>query len=131
MLDDLREHWARAGGDPTLLHMERFQPAVGFGIGDGEHGDGGTIRFTGTPIEAHSDGSQPILAAAEEAGATMPYGCRMGICHTCVVRLCAGSVRDLRTGEVHGREGEMVRTCTNAPEGAVVIELPNERGRHR
>ena len=129
MLDALRDHWAGAGGDPGLLHTERFQPIIG--IGDGAHGDGGTIRFTGTEIEARSDGAQPILAAAEDAGATMPYGCRMGICHTCVVRLCAGSVRDLRTGEVHGREGEMVRTCTNAPEGAIVIELPNERGRHR
>lgn len=131
MLDALRDHWTADGGHPDRLHMERFQPLVGFGIGDGAHGDGGTIRFTGTPIEAQSDGSQPILAAAEDAGATMPYGCRMGICHTCVVRLCAGTVRDLRTGEVHGREGEMVRTCTNAPEGAIVIELPNERGRHR
>ena len=30
---------------------------------------------------------------------------------------------DLRTGEVHGQDGEMVRTCINAPEGAIEIEL--------
>ena len=48
----------------------------------------------------------------------MPFGCRMGICHTCVGKLCSGEVRDLRTGEVHGSEGEMIRTCVNAPEGA-------------
>ena len=29
----------------------------------------------------------------------------------------------LRTGEVHGTEGEMVRTCVNAPEGPVEIAL--------
>jgi hypothetical protein len=47
----------------------------------------------------------------------------MGICHTCVGRLCSGRIRDLRSGVVHGSEGEMVRTCVNAPEGAVEIAL--------
>jgi ferredoxin len=101
--------------------MERFQPVIG--KGDGEHGEGGTIRFTESDVEAESDGEQPILVAGEEAGATLPYGCRMGICHTCVGRLCSGQLRDLRTGEVHGSEGEMVRTCVNAPEGPVEIAL--------
>ena len=53
----------------------------------------------------------------------MPFGCRMGICHTCTGRLCSGELRDLRTGEVHGTEGEMVRTCVNAPQGPVEIAL--------
>ena len=57
------------------------------------------------------------------AGAALPFGCRMGICHTCVGRLCSGRVRDLRTGKVSGTEGEMVRTCINAPEGPIEIEL--------
>ena len=30
----------------------------------------------------------------------MPSGCRMGICFGCVLPLRAGSVRDLRTGEL-------------------------------
>ena len=47
----------------------------------------------------------------------------MGICHTCVGRLCKGEVRDLRTGKVHGSEGEMIRTCVNAPEGPIEIAL--------
>jgi ferredoxin-NADP reductase len=120
MLDTMQEHWDR-GGDCDRLHMERFQPIIG--QGDGEHGDGGTIRFTASDIEASSDGSQPILVAGEEAGATLPFGCRMGICHTCVGKLCSGQVRDLRTGEVSGSAGEMIRTCVNAPEGAVEIAL--------
>jgi hypothetical protein len=47
----------------------------------------------------------------------------MGVCHTCIGKLSSGKVRDLRNGEVSGRSGEMVRTCINAPEGAVEIEL--------
>lgn len=119
LLDDLKEHWEKKC-DPDRLRMERFQPVIG---GDGGEGEGGTIKFTESDIEAESDGSQPILVAGEEAGAELPFGCRMGICHTCTGRLCKGELRDLRTGEVHGSEGEMVRTCVNAPEGPVEIAL--------
>jgi stearoyl-CoA 9-desaturase NADPH oxidoreductase len=120
MLDAMREHWD-AHGDCDVLHMERFQPVIG--DVDAEHGDGGTIRFLDSDVEATSDGTQPILVAGEEAGATLPFGCRMGICHTCVGKLCSGQIRDLRTGKVSGTEGEMVRTCVNAPEGPVEIAL--------
>ena len=61
--------------------------------------------------------------AGEEQGLELPYGCREGICHTCVGELCSGRVRDLRTGDVYGSEGEMVRTCISAPEGEVEINL--------
>lgn len=118
MLDAMGERWRR-DGDPELLHMERFQPLIG---GEGE-GDGGTVRFLRSGVEAGCDGGTPILAGGEEAGAILPFGCRMGICHTCVGKLCSGRVRDLRTGEVHGSEGEMVRTCVNAPEGPIEIAL--------
>ena len=53
----------------------------------------------------------------------LAFGCRMGICHTCVGRLAEGQVRDLRTGEVHGEQGEMIRICINAPEGHVEVDL--------
>ena len=119
MLDALVRHW-REEGDPELLEMERFQPVIG---GDAEAGEGGKVRFVSSDIETECDGGTPILVAGEEAGAELPFGCRMGICHTCIGRLCSGEVRDLRTGEVYGREGEMVRTCVNAPEGDVAIAL--------
>ena len=73
--------------------------------------------------DAVSDGEQPILVAGEQAGATMPFGCRMGICHSCTGRLRTGRVRDLRTGRVHGQPGELLQTCINAPEGPVEIDL--------
>lgn len=119
MLDALVRHW-REEGDPELLEMERFQPVIG---GDAEAGEGGKVRFVTSGVETECDGGTPILVAGEEAGAELPFGCRMGICHTCIGRLCSGEVRDLRTGEVYGREGEMVRTCVNAPEGDVAIAL--------
>jgi stearoyl-CoA 9-desaturase NADPH oxidoreductase len=120
LLDALREHW-RAHGAHERLHVERFT-AEG-ALAAGERGCGGEIEFCASGVRAHSDGSEPILVAGERAGAQLPFGCRMGICHSCVGRLRSGQLRDLRTGRVHGQPGEMLRTCVNAPEGAVEIEL--------
>ena len=119
MLDAMTEHYEREG-DCDRLHMERFQPVIG---GEGAEGEGGTIRFLASDTEAESDGGKPILVAGEDAGLELPFGCRMGICHTCVGKLCSGQIRDLRTGEVSGTPGEIVRTCVNAPEGPVEIDL--------
>ena len=119
MLDALEEHWEREG-DCDRFHLERFQPIIG---GDDAEGAGGTIKFTKSDCEIEGDGGTPILVAGEEAGLELPFGCRMGICHTCTGRLVSGKLRDLRSGEVDECEGEMVRTCIHAPEGDVEIEL--------
>jgi ferredoxin-NADP reductase len=120
MIDAFEAHWA-AEGIADRLATERFQPVIG--TGDAEVGSGGTVRFRVTDVEATCGIGVSILVGGEEAGAQLPYGCRMGICHTCVGRLHAGRLRDLRTGELHGDVGQTVRTCVNAPEGHVEIEL--------
>jgi ferredoxin-NADP reductase len=120
LLEALRARFDR-DGDPDRLHIERFQPDQH--LGEQAHGEGGSIRFCASGVEARSDGRQPLLLAGEAAGAKLPHGCRMGICHSCLGRLRAGRVRDLRSGRVHGQQGEMVQTCINAPEGPVEIEL--------
>ena len=118
MLDAVEEHFDKHDCCDRL-HMERFQPV----IGKAEEGEGGTIVFAKSDCETECDGGTPILVAGEEAGLTLPFGCREGICHTCVGKLKSGQVRDLRNGKVTGSEGETVRTCINAPEGRVEIEL--------
>ena len=119
MLDTLEEHWNERG-DCDRFHLERFQPIIG---GDDAGGEGGSIKFLKSECETEADGGTPILVAGEEAGLELPFGCRMGICHTCTGRLVSGRLRDLRSGEVDECEGEMVRTCIHAPEGPVEIEL--------
>jgi len=120
MLDAFAEHF-NEHADSDRLHMERFQPKLG--LGRSGEGDGGTIKFCMSDCEAESDGSMPILVAGEEAGLELPYGCREGICHTCVGELRSGQVRDLRTGKVYGQEGDVIRICISAPEGPVEIDL--------
>jgi ferredoxin len=118
MLDALTEHFEREGL-LERLHMERFQPK----IGGGETGEGGTITFLKSDCVVEADGTKPILVEGEDAGLELPFGCREGICHTCVGTLRKGRLRDLRNGQLCGVEGETVRTCINAPEGPVEIEL--------
>ena len=120
MLAALKARW-QSEGAASRLHHEHFQPDAL--LAGGERGCGGAIRLCRSGVQASSDGSEPILLAGERAGARMPYGCRMGICHSCVGRLRSGRVRDLRTGAVSGSPGEVVRTCINAPEGPIEIDL--------
>ena len=119
MLDAFCAHWEEHG-DPDLLNLERFQPVYGEGAAEGE---GGRIKFTKSDKEVESESGQSILVAGEEEGLELAYGCRMGICHTCVGKCVSGSVRDLRSGDVEDASGKEIRICINAPEGAVEVEL--------
>jgi stearoyl-CoA 9-desaturase NADPH oxidoreductase len=107
-------------GCGSQMHTERFQPVVGIGGGDG---DGGTVRLRVSDCEATCAAGVSILVGGEEAGATLPFGCRMGVCHTCVGRLRDGAVRDVRTGAITQASGQMIRTCINAHEGHIEIDL--------
>ncbi|MDP9094272.1 MAG: ferredoxin reductase [Actinomycetota bacterium] len=120
MLDALKAHWVEHGVQHRLS-MERFQPRIG---GDEvEPGAGGSVYFRITEVKGECDGRTPILVGGEQAGAQLPFGCRMGVCHTCIGRLALGTVRDLRSGELTSEEGVMIRTCINCPEGDVEIDL--------
>jgi ferredoxin-NADP reductase len=117
LLDALTEAFDAAGA-PEKLNVERFKPVV-----VNVTGTGGTVTFTKQQRTATADASTPILVAGEDAGALLPSGCRMGICNSCVGRLCSGAVRDLRTGELLDTPDLMVRTCTTAAAGDVEIDL--------
>jgi ferredoxin-NADP reductase len=117
LLDALTEAY-EAAGVPEKLNVERFKPVV-----VNVAGTGGTVTFKKSGRTATADASTPILVAGEEAGALLPSGCRMGICNSCIGRLCSGAVRDMRTGELLDTPDLMVRTCTTAAAGDVEIDL--------
>ena len=68
------------------------------------------------------DGATTLLEAGEAAGIQMPFGCRMGICHTCVIPLKKGIVKDLRNGAEY-LENQGVQTCVTAAAGDCELEI--------
>ena len=101
------------------LHVERFSPVL-----DAAGGAGGHVTFAGSGKEVDIDGATTLLEAGEKAGIGMPFGCRMGICHTCSVPLVPGTVRDLRNGEEHVRaQTATVQTCVTAAAGDCVLSI--------
>ena len=65
------------------------------------HGSGGTVTFERSGKTVAADAATSLMDAGEQVGVQMPFGCRMGICQSCVVSLVDGHVRDLRTGVEH------------------------------
>jgi ferredoxin-NADP reductase len=122
MLDAAEKAWADAG-IRDALHLERFSADL-----TGGEAEGGTITFARSGRTVDVDGATTVLEAGENAGIPMPFGCRMGICHTCVAPLRSGAVRDLRDGaeaRVAGTDQgtRAVQTCVSAASGDCVIDL--------
>jgi len=117
MLDAAEEHWQQAGLEDDL-HLERFSLELG---GDG--GEGGTITFRNSGRTAEVDGATTCLEAGESVGVGMPFGCRMGICHTCTITLVDGTVRDLRNGDEYDQGNDRVQTCVTVPVGDCTFDI--------
>ena len=116
MLADAERTWQGAGV-AERLHLERFaatRAAV--------RGTGGTVTFERSGKSVAADAATSLMEAGEGAGVAMPYGCRMGICQSCVVTLVDGHVRDLRTGDER-EPGTRVQTCVSAAAGDCVLDL--------
>lgn len=117
MLDAIESHW-EAAHLGKQLHLERFTLELG---GDG--GEGGTLLFRNSQKTAEVDGATTVLEAGESVGVGMPYGCRVGICHTCTVTKVSGTVRDLRNGNEFSQPNEQVQTCVTVPVGACELDI--------
>ncbi|THJ65190.1 ferredoxin reductase [Arthrobacter echini] len=107
------------GTGTATLTIERFSTDLTMGAGH----DGGLVTFEQSDREVRADGETPLLDVGEDAGVLMPSGCRMGICHSCLIPLRAGQVRDLRTGELRNAPGELIQTCVSAAAGPVNLDL--------
>ncbi len=115
LLNEAENLWT-ASGIAGRLHLERFAvtrvPAA-----EG----GGTVTFVRSGTTRTADAATSLLEAGEQAGVQLPFGCRMGICHTCSVSLVDGRVRDLRNGAEY-EPGTRVQTCVTAPSGDCAVD---------
>lgn len=116
MLAEAERVWT-AAGIGERLHLERFAVSKA-----APAGAGGTVTFARTGRTADADAATSLMDAGESVGVQMPFGCRMGICQSCVVGLVEGHVRDLRTGQEHD-PGTRVQTCVSAASGDCVLDI--------
>ncbi len=116
MLAQAERIWSSAGVSDRL-HLERFAVAKA-----APAGAGGTVTFARSGRTVATDAATSLMDAGEGAGVQMPFGCRMGICQSCVVSLVEGHVRDLRTGAEHD-PGTRVQTCVSAASGDCVLDI--------
>ena len=116
MLDTVEALWDSAGLSDDL-HMERFTIAR-----TDKGGEGGTVTFAISDKTIEIDGATSLLEAGEKVGIQMPFGCRMGICQTCVLPLEEGNVRDFRSGDEHGA-GDRINTCVSTASGDCTLKI--------
>ncbi|MGO9284808.1 MAG: ferredoxin reductase [Mycobacterium sp.] len=116
MLKAAEHAWSEAGV-LDHLHLERFAVSRA-----APAGAGGTVTFAKSGKSTTADAATSLMEAGEQLGVQMPFGCRMGICQSCVVGLVEGHVRDLRTGAEH-EPGTRVQTCISAASGDCVLDV--------
>jgi stearoyl-CoA 9-desaturase NADPH oxidoreductase len=116
LLNTAERVWS-AAGIAERLHLERFAVSKA-----AARGQGGTVEFARSQKTVTVDGATPLMDAGEGVGIQMPFGCRMGICQSCVVGLLDGHVRDLRTSVEH-EPGSRIQTCISAASGDCVLDV--------
>ena len=116
MLDEVEKVFGEADLHESL-HIERFTIDR-----TDKGGEGGTVTFAISDKSIEIDGATSLLEAGEKLGIQMPFGCRMGICQTCVLPLDDGHVRDFRSGEEHGA-GDRINTCISTASGDCTLKI--------
>ena len=118
LIATVRDTYAELGA-ADQLRMEYFKvPSVDLDAADAT----GTLTFDDAKIEADNSGAT-ILEQAEAAGLKPEFGCRMGVCNTCVVKKNHGAVRHVISNEISANTDETIKICVHVPVGDVNVEL--------
>ncbi|MET3960769.1 ferredoxin-NADP reductase [Marmoricola sp. OAE513] len=105
------------GEENPRLRVEFFKPpTIAAGNAEGE------VSFTRAGETAENTGAT-LLEQAEALGLKPEFGCRMGICFSCVKTKTDGTVRNVLTGEESSLPDEEVRICVSAPVGSCSVDL--------
>ena len=104
----------------TRLRTEYFKLATARAAGSGA-AEGDVSFLAAEKTAANTGGS--LLEQAEALGLKPEFGCRMGICMTCVSHKESGTVRNVLTGEESSLPDEDIRICVSAPVGDCAVDL--------
>jgi ferredoxin-NADP reductase len=118
-MEAVRSLWRSAG----LEHRLRFESFGGAPAARRVTGGAATVTCARSGAAFRASADRPLLVEAERAGLRPRFGCRMGICHTCVVRKVSGTVENLATGAVTSDPDTMIQLCVSAPRSDVTLAL--------
>ncbi|MCW2857549.1 MAG: oxidoreductase [Marmoricola sp.] len=105
------------GEENPRLRVEFFKPpTVSTGSATG------AVSFVKAGATAENTGAT-LLEQAEALGLTPEFGCRMGICFSCVKTKTDGTVRNVLTGEESSLPDEEIRICVSSPVGDCSVDL--------
>ena len=87
-------------------------------------GDTYKVEFTRTRRTIECAPGTPVLAAAAQAGLSLPASCAQGMCGTCKTTLLAGSVDMRHNGGIRPREiaQNKILLCCSKPLGDLVLD---------
>ncbi|WP_151523673.1 FAD-binding oxidoreductase [Serinicoccus kebangsaanensis] len=130
-MDSVRGLLSELGCDPARCHEESFVLDTGGAVVTGPPGDlprgpvrTHTVTLTRSGRQVTCAAGQTILAAAAEAGLSLPSSCAEGVCGTCKSQLLTGRVDMRHGGGIRPREiaADKVLLCCSTPEEDCVIE---------
>ncbi len=124
---ELYEDLAQWGVQPECIHYEFFGPAtVEFGrLPSPTSYLPYQIRYDPPGESVLWDGRSTLLDMALNRGLNAAYGCRSGVCGTCVCKLLKGKVHYAQSPAVPIRK-DMVLLCSAKPASDIVVVLGKE-----
>lgn len=120
---------------PDRIHVEYFGPEQSLmpGVIDqptgpphvppGPAGTGPLVSFARSGLTVNwNDRYASLLELAERCNVPVRFACRTGVCHTCISRLLAGSVR-YDPEPLERPAGDNVLICCARPAGEISLDL--------
>lgn len=115
---DVETHWQQQG-IAAQLRLERF--GVPMPRRDGANTQS-MVNCSSSDMQFSSNSGEALLPAAERAGLKPAYGCRIGICRTCLCHKRSGVVENLLDGKTSAGD-EWIRLCVSAPRSDLELDL--------
>ena len=125
MMQSLAEGLRAWGVPEARIHSEAFGPAaIKAGVEpNGRRDCGFQVTFARSQTRSvWSRCDSPLLELAEDAGVSIPFGCRAGSCGTCVTKVVSGGVSYLHEPGAPLAPGEVL-PCVAVPEAELVLDV--------
>lgn len=95
------------------LHFEWFTAPASESAPDADAAFEVVLRSSGRSVHVPADRS--VLEALEDAGESVPFGCREGLCGSCITGVCAGEPdhRDMVLSDVERASNQHILICVS------------------